>query len=132
MQEITSLRIDRWLWAARLYKTRALAAAAVRGGKVQCGGARTKPARLIKVGDSLEVTRGDEHFELEVLALNARRGPAPMAEALYRESPESRARRAGAAEARRLGRLARPDFGGRPDKRSRRLLRHLTGKDVAG
>ena len=132
MQETTGLRIDRWLWAARFYKTRALAAAAIRGGKVHCAGVRAKAARQVKVGDLLEINRGDERFELEVLALSARRGPAVMAEALYRELPESRVRRAAAAEARRLGRLARPDFGRRPDKRSRRLLRHLTGKDLAG
>lgn len=130
MHETTGLRIDRWLWAARFFKTRALAAAAVRGGKVRCAGARVKAARVVKVGDRLAISRGEEQIELEVLAVSARRGPASAAAALYEESAESVARRESATEARRLEHRARPDFGRRPDKRSRRLLRHLTGKDA--
>lgn len=128
-QELNSLRIDRWLWAARFYKTRALAAAAIKGGKVHSDGLRAKPSRTVKVGDRLEISRGEDRIELEVLAVSAKRGPATAAAMLYRESLESLARRTSATETRRFERLVRPDFGRRPDKRSRRRLRHLTGKD---
>src|SRR5882724_11808836 len=89
-----AFRIDKWLWAARLFKTRALAAAAVEGGKVHLNGARTKPAKHVKVGDTLIVHRGDDELILRILALSAQRGPAPTAATLYDETPESQAARA--------------------------------------
>ncbi len=130
MHETTGLRIDRWLWAARFFKTRALAAAAVRGGKVAVPAHGVKAARIVKVGDRLEISRGEEQIELEVLAVSARRGPASAAAALYENRPRAWHDGQSATEARRLEHRARPDFGRRPDKRSRRLLRHLTGKDA--
>lgn len=122
-------RLDKWLWAARFFRTRALAAAAIRGGKVRHNGARCKPARPVSPGDALLVTRGEEVFDLLVTGLSERRLPAPRAKTLYAETEVSQARRAAEAEHRKVMRLARPDFGKRPDKRSRRRLRRASGKD---
>lgn len=116
-------RVDRWLWAARFFKTRGLAQQAVRGGKVDLNGTRCKPARPVRTGDRLRITKGEEVFEVEILALAERRGPATEAQALYRESEESRARREAHREQRRL--TAEPSPGRRPDKRARRRLRAL-------
>src|SRR5882762_10904533 len=90
MPDDERLRIDKWLWAARFYKTRALAAAAVEGGKAQVNGERVKPAKLLKAGDALIVRNGPYAWEITVLALSERRGPAAEAANLYRESEESR------------------------------------------
>jgi ribosome-associated heat shock protein Hsp15 len=96
------VRIDVWLWAARFFKTRSLAKAAVVGGKVEVGGQGVKPSRMLKVGDVLQVRRGDELFEIEVRGLSDVRGSAPVAQQLYSESGESVARRAAEREQRRL------------------------------
>src|SRR5690349_13592162 len=93
-EDAEAFRIDKWLWAARLFKTRALAATAVDGGKVHLNGARTKPAKHVKVGDTLDVQRGDDELTLRVLGLSTRRGSAPVATLLYEETPESQAARA--------------------------------------
>ncbi len=122
------VRIDKWLWAARFFKTRSLAQAAVEGGKVHVNGMRVKPARRVHPGDRLEITRGWEHFEVVVRGLSERRGPAREAQRLYEETLESRRRREREAEARRLARIASPAPGHRPDKRSRRQIRRFTGK----
>ncbi len=87
------LRIDKWLWAARFFKTRSLAADAVEGGKVTMQGARLKPAKAVGIGDILEIRVGKFHYEVEVLALSNKRGGAPEAQKLYRETEASRARR---------------------------------------
>lgn len=116
-------RVDRWLWAARFFKTRGLAQQAVRGGKVDLNGSRCKPARPVRVGDRLRISKGEEVFEVEILALAERRGPAAEARTLYRESEESRGRREDHREQRRLS--AEPSPGRRPDKRERRRLREL-------
>ncbi len=121
-------RLDKWLWAARFFKTRAQAAAAVRGGKIRHNGLRPKPARLVKAGDRLEISRGEENLKITVIALSARRLAAPLAADLYEEDPDSLERRESQRDQRRVERLASPDFGKRPDKRSRRLMRRLTGK----
>lgn len=121
-------RLDKWLWAARFFKTRAQAATAIRGGKVRHNGLRPKPARLVKAGDRLLISRGDENFELTVLALSGRRLSAPLAAELFEEDAVSRERRENLREGKRVERLASPDFGKRPDKRSRRQIRRLTGK----
>lgn len=121
-----SVRIDKWLWAARFFKTRSLAQAAVRGGHVEINGQGCKPARTVVVGDRLRITRGEVSFDIEVLELSDRRGPAPVARSLYLESEASRMRREARAEARRLG--ARVDAGRRPDKRDRRRIRQFSGK----
>ncbi len=122
------VRIDKWLWAARLHKSRALARDAIEGGRVLVAGERVKPARLVRVGERLAVGRGDEMRELIVRGLSERRGPAPLAQALYEETPASVARRAQAAERRRLfDEPARSIVEGRPSKRDRRLLERWRG-----
>ncbi len=126
--EAAGQRLDKWLWAARFFRTRALAAAAVRGGKVRHNGVRLKPSRLVKAGDRLEVSRGEERFELTVSALSSRRLPAVLAAKLYLEEAASKQRREAQQDLKRIDRAARPDFGKRPDKRSRRLIRRLSGK----
>ncbi|ROR35102.1 RNA-binding S4 domain-containing protein [Inmirania thermothiophila] len=119
------MRLDKWLWAARFFKTRALAAEAVAGGKVHVNGVRCKPAKEIRPGDRLRITRGEHTYEVIVRALERQRRPAPKARLLYEETEESAARRREEVERRRLeGRSAvhRP---GRPDKRARRILQRL-------
>jgi ribosome-associated heat shock protein Hsp15 len=116
------LRLDRWLWCARIYKSRSLAAAAVAGGHVHCNGARVKPARAVRVGDCLTVSRDGRELELTVRAIPARRGPAPEARACYAESAGSMERGARLDEARRLAALTTPRPEGRPDKKERRDL----------
>ncbi|EHQ51088.1 RNA-binding S4 domain-containing protein [Ectothiorhodospira sp. PHS-1] len=123
------VRIDKWLWAARFFKTRALAAEAVSGGHVHVNGQRVKPARAVKVGDRLRITRNAEAWEVEVVGLNDRRRPAVEAQALYRESEQSQVRRTEEAEARRLARLAVPHTEHRPDRRDRRHIRRFIGKE---
>lgn len=120
------LRIDKWLWAARFFKTRANAADAVAGGKVHVNDERVKPARCIGVGDTLTITRGPYEFVVRVRALSARRGPAAAAALLYAETEASEARRAQLAEQLR----AQPtiEAHGRPSKKARRdLLRFRRG-----
>lgn len=119
------LRIDKWLWAARFYKTRSIAAHAVSGGKVQLNGARVKPSRTVRVGDRLEVNRNGLTWQVEVLVLSARRGPASVAQTLYRESEESIRKREAVTEQFRLASASTPRPEGKPDKKSRRQLRSL-------
>ncbi len=113
-----TLRIDRWLWAARFFKTRSSAAAAVTGGKVHLNGQRTKPAKAVRSGDRLDIRRGERRWEVDVLATAARRGPASEARTLYEELPESVERRGREREEGRARRLAAGV--GRPTKRDRR------------
>ncbi len=121
------MRIDKWLWAARFYKTRSQAAAAVDGGKVKLNGAAAKPARELKAGDRLHIRTGGEDWEVNVLGFNAQRRPAAEARLLYAETPESAEKRARAAELRRLSPLPQADTKGRPTKRDRRQLTRLRG-----
>ncbi len=116
-------RIDRWLWFARLFKSRSLAAAAVRRGQVQINGQRCKPARTVKAGDELRLIRGSEEFRVTVMAIPRRRGPAAEARQSYREDPAWAAIRAQRAAARAAESRMIPRTPGRPDKRTRRLLR---------
>jgi len=120
------VRLDAWLWAARFFRSRTLAKEAVGGGKVEVNGAAGKPARALKVGDSLRITRGEERYAIEVLALSSRRGSAVEAQMLYRETEASVAARELVREQRRISGsdLAKPP--GRPDKRARRLIHHFT------
>jgi len=120
------VRIDKWLWAARFFKTRSLAQKAVKGGHVEINGRSCKPARCVVPGDRLRITRGETVFELHVDELSERRGPAPEARSLYTETEQSAERRARRAEERRLGQQAGPSR--RPDKRERRRIRSFTGK----
>jgi ribosome-associated heat shock protein Hsp15 len=117
-----SLRVDRWLWCARFYKSRAQAAEAVAGGRVHVNGGRVKPARALKVGDRVAVSLHGRDVEFDVRAMPARRGPAPEARACYEETPESLERAAKWREGHRLAALAAPRPDERPDKKSRREL----------
>ena len=124
------VRLDAWLWAARFFRSRTLAKEAVGGGKIDVNGATGKPARTLKVGDVLRITRSEERVVVEVLALSSLRGPATEAQTLYRQTGESIAAREQAREQRRISGsdLAKPP--GRPDKRARRLIHQFTsGKD---
>jgi len=127
--EIESLRLDKWLWAARLFKTRGLAAQAVRGGKVQVEGQHSKPGRHIAPGTLLYIRRGTFEIEIRVNSITPRRGPAPQAALLYEETPRSIEARAARAERNRAraGAEARPRGIGRPTKRDRRELARLKG-----
>jgi len=115
-----SLRVDKWLWAARFFKTRALAAEAVDAGRVSVNGERAKPAKAVKRGDALAIRRPPYEHLVTVLALSDRRGPASEAQKLYEESAESRAKRE--AVARELKSMPPPVFKGRPSKKDRRTL----------
>jgi ribosome-associated heat shock protein Hsp15 len=117
------VRIDKWLWAARFFKTRTLAADAVKGGRVELGGARVKAAKEVAVGDELRITIGQTRRTVIVRGVSDKRGPAKVAVTLYEETPESIAAREAAAEQRRL--QSPPpgaDLGMRPTKRDRRRL----------
>ena len=115
-----SLRVDKWLWSARFFKTRALAAEAVDAGRVSVNGERAKPAKAVKRGDALAIRRPPYEHLVTVLALSDRRGPASEAQKLYEESAESRAKRE--AVARELKSMPPPVFKGRPSKKDRRTL----------
>ncbi len=118
------MRLDRWLWYARFFKTRALARRAVDGGLVHLGGTRVKPGRQVKPGDMLEIQCGHERFEVTVAQLGCRRGPASEAQQLYQESEASQARRvAEAAQRRAEATTAGVPRSGRPSKRDRRRIR---------
>jgi len=120
----TKLRIDKWLWAARFFKTRSLAADAVESGKVLVNDVRVKPAKAITVGDTLTIRLGPYQHVVEVLALSDKRGPAPEAQKLYRETEASRLQRETlAAELRAQPKPAFPS--GRPTKRDRRAIEKL-------
>jgi len=120
-------RIDKWLWAARFFKTRSNAAAAVSGGKVQVDGERVKPARRLRAGARVRIRRGPVEWEVVVRALSAQRRPASEAATLYEETPESAAARAERAERRRRDPDERRRGLGRPTKRERRQIERLRG-----
>lgn len=124
-EELTEVRADVWLWAARMYKTRSLAKQAIDGGKVDVNGAGCKPSKTVHVGDIVRLTRGEERWELEILALAEQRGPASVAQSLYRETEAGRSAREQISELRRLSGsgLNRPPT--RPNKQDRRELRRL-------
>jgi len=117
-----SVRLDKWLWAARFFKTRSLAREAVSGGKVQLNGNRAKPGRSISAGDELRIQRGEEEYIITVVEASMRRGPAVVARTLYDESEENRSRREELAEARKLEQQENLTRERRPDKRQRRRL----------
>jgi ribosome-associated heat shock protein Hsp15 len=120
---LEALRLDKWLWAARLFKTRALAAEEASLGRVTVNGLVAKPARDIRPGDLLQLRQGPVQRVLTVRGLAAQRGPAPVAQALYEETPESLAAREAAATRRRMGvEPADSLTDGRPTKRNRREL----------
>ena len=119
---MSGIRIDKWLWAARFFKTRSLATDAVSGGKVRLNDAPTKPARDVKPGDRLEISNGDRRWEVVVLALSDKRGPAPEARLLYEETAASIAEREAEQLRRKLAREPAAEIHGRPTKRDRRQI----------
>lgn len=129
--EPTSLRLDKWLWAARFFKTRGLAAEAIKGGKVIVNGARAKPAKNVQTGDGLCVRRGPYEYKLTVLRLSAQRGPATQAASLYQEHPESVERREQLALQLQAASATRSHSPGRPSKRDRRQILRFTQKGKA-
>jgi ribosome-associated heat shock protein Hsp15 len=125
-----TIRIDKWLWAARFFKTRSMAAQAVTGGKVQVNGARIKPARMVQLGDELRIRRGEFEFIVIVQGLSDKRRPAREAQLLYEETESSLQQREEMREQKRLE-AASKMYGPmkRPDKRERRQIRSFTRKD---
>ena len=124
--QLERIRIDKWLWAARFFKTRSLAQDAVELGRVRLDGQRLKPSREVKCGDRLQVERGDERFDIVIRALSSVRGPATVAQTLYEETPESKARRDQQAAMRKLAfEPAHTIARGRPTKRDARLIRQV-------
>ena len=125
-----SVRLDLWLWAARFYKTRSLAKQAIESGKVEIGGQGVKASRGVKVGDAMQVRRGEERCEIQVLALSEKRGSATVAQTLYRESEESRERRLREIAERKAANAGYRPPSGKPDKRARRLIQALGDLDA--
>ncbi|HEC27496.1 MAG TPA: RNA-binding protein [Gammaproteobacteria bacterium] len=122
------MRIDKWLWAARFFKTRSLAAAAIKGGKVRVNGDRAKPSRLVKILDQLYIKRGDFSFDISIIAIAEKRVSARQAKLLYTETDKSIRQREKLTETIRIERKAAAQYGGRPDKQGRRNLMKLQGK----
>ena len=118
-----SLRIDKWLWAARFFKTRGLAAEAIDAGRVSVNGERAKPSKSVKPGDTLEIRHPPYEHLVKVAGIPDRRGPASEARKLYEETPESRAKRESVAA--ELKAMPPPLFKGRPTKKDRRTLVHF-------
>ncbi|MBT9612863.1 MAG: RNA-binding S4 domain-containing protein [Burkholderiales bacterium] len=121
------LRLDKWLWAARFFKTRSLAAQAVEGGKVKLNGQRVKPAKELHVGDALDIHIGDYTWQVTVRVLSARRGPAEVAKKCYEETEKSQARRLAQVATRRVENEPATELHGRPTKRDRRMMKRFTG-----
>jgi len=122
-----SVRLDKWLWATRFFKTRSLAQQAIKGGKIEINGQKPKPSRLVRVDDRLSIGRGELVFEVRVTGLIERRVSAPEAREQFDESPASVQRREAQVAARRAGREA-GELSSRPDKRQRRALNRLKAR----
>lgn len=120
-----TVRLDKWLWAARFFKTRTLATDAIDSGKVKVNGDKVKPARNVHIGDQLDIDNGSDRWEVDVMNLSGVRAAAPIARNLYEETDASVQRRALVAENRRMFREPTADFKGRPTKRDRRQLGKL-------
>ena len=120
------IRIDKWLWAARFFKTRALAAEAVAGGKIEVNGGRPKPSRIIRIGDQLSVRRGVYEWTVVVKAVARNRGPASVAQLLYEETEDSARKRENVSARLKLERPPEFDLPGRPSKRDRRAIQRFT------
>lgn len=127
-ETITSMRLDKWLWAARFFKTRSLASESVSGGKVHRNGHRVKPSQLLQIGDKLEITKGTFRFCVEVTALLKQRGSATIAQTMYEESVDSIKARSQLADQLRAEAAKNPTTARRPDKRSRRRIIRFTRK----
>jgi ribosome-associated heat shock protein Hsp15 len=129
--ETDKVRLDKWLWAARFFKTRTLAVEAITGGKVHLNGNRVKPGHGVAIGDQLRIRKGPYEFIIQVKELSTRRGPAPVAAMLYEETPESRITRDRLAEHHRLSTIAAPHTDRRPNKKQRRQITRFIGKDTS-
>ncbi|MEN5206416.1 S4 domain-containing protein [Stenotrophomonas sp. TWI700] len=127
---VAAVRLDVWLWAARFFRTRSLAKQAVETGKVDVAGQRPKSSRAVRVGEALQISRGDEVFDIQVLGLSEMRGPAPVAQQLYTESEASLARRAELRLQRAAAKNGYQPPEHKPDKRARRLIRALGDLDA--
>ena len=121
-EPLTTQRVDKWLWVARFFKTRSLAAQAVSGGKVQLDGNRVKPAKQVGPGARLRIRRGSIEWDIVIQALREQRAGAPQAQLLYEETPQSVLRRQEESARRREQRIAHPSDMNRPDKKGRREL----------
>ena len=130
-EPLTTVRLDLWLWAARFYKTRSLAKQAIESGKVEFEGQAAKASRTLRGGEQLQVRRGDERFEIQVLALSDKRGSATIAQTLFSEIDESRERRLREAAERRAANAGYRPPAGKPDKRARRLIQALGDIDAS-
>jgi len=128
MPELTSLRIDKWLWAARFFKTRALASKACDIGRIEINGVRAKPARDVHAGNSIKIENEGGVFVVEVLGLSEMRGPAAVAQTLYRETEASREARMKLAEERKAMQIYAPLPERRPSKRDRRRIIQFRGR----
>lgn len=124
----TKVRLDKWLWAARFFKTRAIASKAVTAGRVHLDRQRVKPSRPVQVDDCYEISRGQDRLEIIVLKLSERRGSATIAQTLYQETGASIQRREHEVEQRKLAAMQRPLSERRPNKQERRRIRQFTGK----
>lgn len=122
------LRVDKWLWAARFFKTRGLAAEAVNGGKVEINRQKAKPSKNLHVNDEVRIQRGPYEYVITVLRLSQQRGPAPAAATLYQESEESIGRRLRLSQELKVQAVVQPHFPGRPSKRDRRRIIRFTRK----
>jgi len=125
---MASIRIDKWLWAARFFKTRSVAARACELGRIQSNGQPAKPAREVRIGDKLRVTNEGGDFQIEVLLLSDVRGPASVAQTLYSESEESREMRLKVAAERKAMRQFEELPAGRPSKQDRRRIIQFRGR----
>lgn len=125
---LVRMRLDKWLWAARFFKTRSLATQAIDHGRVKLNGERAKPAREIRPGDRLEIHIGEFDWTLTVNALSMQRGPAQVAQRLYEEDPASHARRQQQVSDRKLAASPAASIKGRPTKRDRRQIHRFTGE----
>ena len=127
-----TVRIDKWLWAARFFKTRSLATAAIKGGHVELDGHKAKASAAVRAGQMLKIKKPEQVFDVEIIAVSDKRGPASQAEQLWQETPESQKRREDEAAERRAARLTMPRPTARPDKKSRRRLRRFKQGEDAG
>ncbi|MEK7323086.1 MAG: S4 domain-containing protein [Pseudomonadota bacterium] len=128
MTDHDKVRLDKWLWAARFFKTRALAAEAISGGKIHINGTRAKPAHAVNPGDEMQIRKGPYQFTVAVKEISRSRGPASVAALLYEETPASIASRQQLAEQHRLLAATGPQPGERPTKRQRRQIARFTGR----
>ena len=128
--DAANVRLDIWLWAARFFKTRALAKQVITAGRVDVNGAKPKAAKSVRVGDRLHIVRGEDRYEIDVLGLSQVRGPASVAQQLWQETEAGRQMRETAAEQRRLEGSGYAKPASKPDKRARRLIRALGDIDA--